>query len=262
MSAGCDDCPSEVHVELAADTLVAIGQLETEVRVDASSYAWPPEGADSCKHGDVRIERFRWDLDGDGTFELSSRRGQAQRVQLTAVGMHRISIEVVDEQGNAASDDIVLTVIDSAPRSALGTVLTELVPSTMAPECIAHFCLRASTSLAQLHLDQIRVVNPVTKAVVLETGAADLTSESRELACASLSPDDDWSEEPVVTYFLADAQWSRDAGWDGREICTALSDGRGNDLPAREDSFLDHRVDAPVAVHHLRDAEVDTHGHQ
>lgn len=99
---GCsEDCPSEPNVELRAEVEVGVGEFTTLVHAEASSEAWRSGLGDACKQGKVRIERYHWDLDGDGEAELMTTRAEPQEVHLERVGKREISVRIEDAQGES-----------------------------------------------------------------------------------------------------------------------------------------------------------------
>jgi uncharacterized protein (TIGR02145 family) len=64
--------------------------------------------------GYADIAEFRWDLDGDGTYERS-RSDSATQLAVLPAGTHLVSVQVVDSQGASATDTAWVDVLQGIP---------------------------------------------------------------------------------------------------------------------------------------------------
>ncbi|MEZ5337756.1 MAG: PKD domain-containing protein [bacterium] len=66
---------------------------------------------------DGTIESFDWDMDNDGTFEITNG-GSTQNAQFTALGDHIVTVRATDDDGASSTANVTITVLDP-PVAAL-----------------------------------------------------------------------------------------------------------------------------------------------
>lgn len=205
--AACGDCPSEPHVKLKAEQSAGLTRLDTVVEVEAGSHA-QSELDNACNEGNVRIEQCRWDLDGDGVFEVKASRPEAQQVHFEMPGTYWVSIEVKDEQGHVARDQIQLEVLEDSPESVLNTVELELRAMPESP-CAKKICVNMWTRLKSLSLDEVRVVNASSNETLLAATQVALSSVPSEVGCVQLAPNAPRPAQLTIVSVLAGKEWPR-----------------------------------------------------
>ena len=67
---------------------------------------------------DGRIVRYEWDLDGDGSFELSGQASSASR-RYVEPGTVRVTLRVTDDRGNSSQASLELNVAEGRPEASL-----------------------------------------------------------------------------------------------------------------------------------------------
>ncbi|MFH5797978.1 PKD domain-containing protein [Haladaptatus sp. CMAA 1911] len=64
--------------------------------------------ASASEDGDGDIAEYTWDVDGDGSFERS---GESIELSLSECGDYRVMLQVTDDKGETATDEVVLSTI-------------------------------------------------------------------------------------------------------------------------------------------------------
>lgn len=100
---------------------------------------------------DTAIERYQWDLNGDGTFDRSETVGRDQQYTYSTPGEYIVTLRVTDSRGEVVDGTTTVVVINSAPI----ITLAEATPSTGELPLAVQFLVSAKDAdgLSEIQLD-------------------------------------------------------------------------------------------------------------
>lgn len=91
---------------------------------------------------DTAIERYQWDLDGNGSFERSETVGRNQQYTFAEPGEYDVTLRITDSRGEVVDGTVKVTVTNSPP----GILSAEASPSTGELPLAVRFSVRAEDS--------------------------------------------------------------------------------------------------------------------
>lgn len=91
---------------------------------------------------DTAIERYQWDLDGDGSFERSETVGRNQQYTYDEPGEYKVTLRITDSRGEVADGTVKVTVTNSPPK----IISAEASPSTGELPLAVRFSVTAEDS--------------------------------------------------------------------------------------------------------------------
>lgn len=189
------DCPKRFSLELVAEQKLAVGELDTVIAARSSSDRPGHGHLDFCSADTLRITRYRWDLDGDGEFELTGKQS-LQHVHLTSPGRYTFTVEVRDEEGEKGTSSVVLTVLGATSDTELLNYTQFLVGG--GPNGCRELCIMGRTDLASLTIDSVTVLDARDRRVLLELNAFELEGGRDSTRCGKIAEDVTPGSELIV----------------------------------------------------------------
>ena len=199
---------------LSVEPSYAVQSLDTTVKVSGRGASC------GCCGGrpPARLIAYRLDADGDGVFELESAEPITTNLHFDVVGAHTLHAEVEDNNGTKAQESVEIEVLGSSSEALLRTVVSRIQLTGDAKSCTRRLCLWASTSLAELSLDRIRVEEVDGATTLLEVGPVRLTPTDTSLSCIDL-PLRGTGDEVEIHHQLQGAETVESMTWYGNPAC-------------------------------------------